>query len=524
MRQGFLLICPERQIVGFNRKKIFLIISCILNIVGIWVALFMQIRHDNLQTRKSAETNVFNLARAFEEHVNSGVKDIDRLLLNLRSEYREGFAHFTEECRLIDEFGYDSRQIHLSVINREGVAIFKDQHSPYTLPETGERKQFVESLDIRNDALFISRPMFDKSSKQWSIQFTRKLYEKDGSFTGILVASIPPSFFSDFFQSIDLGNRGLITLFGTDRYILARSTGTKSIDDAIGKQIGEDHPFISRRVQNGIYSSRCVIDGELRLSAYRKLPKYPLFVQEGLSEDDIFLDSSNRRKNILIIGSIISAAFFGALALLMQLEREQQKLLEKLSKRDGQLQDTLKDLEHLVTTDALTGLPNRRSFFSRAQTEFTRATRYDRPLSLLMIDVDHFKSVNDRYGHLIGDAALRHISEIMMSCIREADMAARYGGEEFVIILPETDAEGAGFIAERVRREIEASRMWIDSMTELGLTVSIGIACTPPGNQFPDIDRLLQEADDALYMSKTRGRNCISMNTFTPKEDGKTVL
>lgn len=499
----------------FNKKKIFLIISCILNLIGIWIALFMQIRHDNLQTRKSAETNIFNLARAFEEHVNSGVKDIDRLLLNLRSEYREGFIQFREESKLIKEFGYDSRLIHLSVIDRQGVVIYRDLPAPQTSLDTIERKQLVTSFDIRNDSLFISRPLFDNLSKQWSIQFTRKLYNTGGSFTGILIASVHPSYFSDFFQSVDVGNKGAITLFGTDRYILARASGIKIVDQAVGTQIAVDHPIISQRVQNGIYSSNCIIDGVTRLSAYRKLQKYPLFVQVGLSEDDIFLNSSNRRKNILIIGSIISAAFFSALAILIQLEKEQQKLLETVSTRDEQLHDTLKELEHLVTTDALTGLPNRRSFFSRAQTEFTRSNRYDRPLSLIMIDVDHFKSVNDRFGHLIGDTALRHISEIMMSCIRESDMVARYGGEEFVIILPETDTDGARIIAERVRKEIETSRIKIDDMVELNLTVSLGIACMPSGNQFPDIDKLLQEADDALYRSKASGRNCISVSSWT---------
>jgi diguanylate cyclase (GGDEF)-like protein len=501
--------------VEFNKKKIFLIISCLINIAGIWIAFAIQIRHDNMQTKKSAETNIFNLAKAFEEHVNSEVKDIDRLLLNLRSEYKEGFAHFIEESRIIDEYGYDNRLIHLSVINRKGILIYTDQPSTQTPLETTERKQFVNSFDIKKDSLFISRPLLDKLSKEWNIQFIRKLYNKDGSFTGIMIASTHSSFFSDFFQSIDIGSNGAITLYGVDRYILARASGLKNIDVATGLQVAEDHPFISKRVQNGIYSSKSIVDGVLRLSAYRKLQNYPLYVQVGLAEKDIFLNSANRKKDILIVGTIITAALLGALAILLQFEREQQKLMSQLSKRDEQLQVTLKELEHLVTTDTLTGLPNRRSFFSRVQTEFTRSNRYGRPLSLIMIDVDHFKDVNDQYGHLVGDAALKHISEIMLSCIRESDMVARYGGEEFIIILPETDAEGSRFIAERVRTDIEASRLNIDPATELSMTVSMGIACMSTENQFSDIDKLLQNADDAMYKSKTSGRNCVSMTSET---------
>ena len=253
----------------------------------------------------------------------------------------------------------------------------------------------------------------------------------------------------------------------------------------------------------------------LRLSAYKKIQKYPLVVQVSLSEENIFLHSLKRKRNILIIGAIITVALLGALAVLLQFEREQLKLLDKVSKRDEQLQASLIELEHLATTDVLTGLPNRRSFFARAQTEFTRSNRYDRPLSLVMIDVDHFKDVNDQYGHIVGDEALRHISEIIKSCIRESDMVARYGGEEFVLILPETDPEGAHFIAERVRTEIEASRLLINPTTELCITVSLGIACTSPENQIPDIDKLLQEADDAMYRAKTNGRNCVYVTKYS---------
>lgn len=507
-----------------NKKTAFIIISCILNIFGIWIALFIQIRHDYLQTKKSAEANIFNLARAYEEHVNGNVKDIDKLLLNLRTEYKESFSHFTAESGLIKEYGYDNKQVQLTVINQEGTVEFADSPLGHDLLGPVERQQLVKSFEIKNDALFISNPLPEKTNNHWSVNFTRKLFDKKGAFAGILIASASPSFFSDFFQSIDVGNNGAITLFGTDRYILARAAGTRNTDDAIGKQIAEDHPFISKRIQNGIYSSTCSIDGVNRISAFRKLQKYPLFVQVGLSEKDIFRNTSNRRNNMLVIGVLISVAFFAALAVLIQLEREQQKLLEKVSKRDGQLQDTLKELEHLVTTDSLTGLPNRRSFFSRAQIEFTRSNRYNRPLSLIMIDVDHFKNVNDRYGHLVGDTALKHVSKIMANCIRESDMVARYGGEEFIIILPETDASGAGNIAERVRLEIEGSRVLVDGMADLGLTVSMGIACKSSSNRIQDLDRLLQEADDAMYQSKTSGRNCISVSRSSTKGDDDESL
>lgn len=502
--------------MGFNKKKIFLIVSCLLNIFCIWVALTLQIRHDYLQTKEAAETNVFNLAIAFEEHVVKKTTDIDRVLLDLRSRFSEDPANFNLMPIKISDLGHDIQQIQLSVINQDGTIIYADQSSPLvTSLDKNERKQLVHNVSISNyDPLFINRPLIDPDSGEWRLQLTRKLFKKDGSVVGIIAVSIPPSFFGNFFNSINIGKNGSITLFATDKFILASASGIKNIVDATGQQIAADHPFVTKKIQNGIYGSTSEIDGTTRLSAYRKIKAYPLVVQVSLSEEDIFLHSSKRKRNILLIGAIISIALTGALAVLLQFEREQQKLLDKVSKRDEQLQETLKELEHLVTTDTLTGLPNRRSFFARAQTEFTRSNRYDRPLSLVMIDVDHFKDVNDKYGHLAGDEALRHISEIMKSCIREADMVARYGGEEFVLILPETDPEGAHFIAERVRSEIEASGLQIDSTTELKLTVSLGIACMSRENRLQDIDRLLQEADDAMYRAKAGGRNCVYVTQY----------
>lgn len=472
----------------------------------------MQTRHDFFQTKTSAETNIFNLTKAFEEHVNSSVKDIDRLLLNLRYEYREGAEHFKVETKQIKEFGYDNILSDISVIGRDGSLLFSEANATIQGLELAERKELLRSIEIKNDTLFISKPFFNKLSNRWSIQFSRKLFNTNGSFAGIIIISVPPAIFSDFFQSVDIGHKGAVTLFGTDRYILARASGVKKIDSATGIPVSDDHPFIKSKIHSGIYTAKSAVDGVLRLSSFRKLQNYPLIVQVGLSEEDVFNHASIRRSSILVIGSIISVALFGALVILISFEKKQQRLLEEVSRRDEQLQSTLTELEHLVTTDALTGLPNRRSFFSRAQTEFIRSNRYERPLSLVMIDVDHFKDVNDKHGHLVGDAALRHIAEIMKSCVRESDMVARYGGEEFVIILPETDPAGSKFIAERVRSEIELSRMKVDKKSELRMTVSLGIACMSTENQFSDIDKLLQEADDAMYRSKLSGRNCISMS------------
>jgi len=161
-----------------------------------------------------------------------------------------------------------------------------------------------------------------------------------------------------------------------------------------------------------------------------------------------------------------------------------------------------KSTEHLSITDGLTGLYNHRHFQEQLEVEVKRAQRYDLNLSLIMIDLDHFKEFNDSYGHLEGDTLLRKIAQILKSSLRETDFVARYGGEEFAVILPETNKEGGSIAAERVRRAISEQ-----TFGEVGakMTVSLGVA-SYPDDACLRAD-LIKAADDALYRAKSEGRN-----------------
>jgi len=168
------------------------------------------------------------------------------------------------------------------------------------------------------------------------------------------------------------------------------------------------------------------------------------------------------------------------------------------------LGDTLEQLNQLATHDDLTGLLNRREFDRLLHEEVDRTRRFARPVALVMFDLDHFKRVNDTYGHPAGDLVLKGVAEILERQARQTDAVARYGGEEFALILPETDSEAARAIAERIRVAVEQATF----MTDLGplkITLSLGVAT------LPDVARLKQElidqADQALYAAKRGGRN-----------------
>ncbi|MBU1235597.1 MAG: diguanylate cyclase [Gammaproteobacteria bacterium] len=164
-----------------------------------------------------------------------------------------------------------------------------------------------------------------------------------------------------------------------------------------------------------------------------------------------------------------------------------------------------RQLEHLAMTDSLTGLHNRRSFLEIAERELSRATRYGNPLAILMLDIDHFKAVNDTHGHRVGDNVLKEFARLCQQTLRTFDTVGRVGGEEFAILLPQTSHEQAVGVAERIRQLVEHARLSLEHGLPLQFTVSIGVAEVPdtPTN----IDTLLNQADTALYDAKRTGRN-----------------
>lgn len=168
-------------------------------------------------------------------------------------------------------------------------------------------------------------------------------------------------------------------------------------------------------------------------------------------------------------------------------------------------------LEQLAQTDPLTQLLNRRALTERITAEMERALRYDSTMALLMIDLDHFKRVNDTYGHLVGDDVLRDVAQLLSDTIRTSDIVARYGGEEFLVLLPETDDAGAESFAERIRFAVEQHLFASDSLPEpLRLTASVGVAVYPAA-RIESVEDLFARADAALYRAKADGRNRVRM-------------
>lgn len=251
----------------------------------------------------------------------------------------------------------------------------------------------------------------------------------------------------------------------------------------------------------------------------------PLLVTNGHNiQADAALDTLAAR-SALIIPLVVSNKVIGSMQLFSSrseaFTREDAQLFWMLTLvAENQLTREYENegLIRFAFTDFLTGLKTRGYFEQQLDLEMKRAERKQTPIALLMLDIDHFKQLNDSYGHHVGDQVLRDVSAVLMKELREVDTAARYGGEEFVIVLPETDLSGAIQVASRIRRGVEQARFFAGSPRQVEhLTISIGVAIY--SQDAHSKRELIEAADAALYIAKGKGRNqVIAFSTINARE------
>ena len=207
------------------------------------------------------------------------------------------------------------------------------------------------------------------------------------------------------------------------------------------------------------------------------------------------------------VGSVVVQAKVRAMYRLVQMQRALVKLA-------GQLNDANQELQRLSMTDGLTGIANRRMFDVSLAREWRRCMRLGKPLSIVMLDVDHFKKYNDRYGHQQGDDCLKAVAqEVARSAPRPGDLVARYGGEEFVMILSDTGEDGAHWVANRIRQHVAELNLPHADSSYGHVTVSCGVTSVLPGQDL-SAEMLVKSADNALYLSKNQGRNAVTFLNY----------
>jgi diguanylate cyclase (GGDEF)-like protein len=245
-----------------------------------------------------------------------------------------------------------------------------------------------------------------------------------------------------------------------------------------------------------------------RIKNDRSLPFIPIILQTALDSTDDIVHGLNAGADDYITKPINFRELEARVKSLLRI----QELQNDLAARERELSDANERLRTMARTDALTGLDNRRHLEQELRDLWKHAQRLHEPFSLVMCDIDHFKRVNDRFGHQVGDAVLKQFAELLRQSARDIDHVSRYGGEEFVLLLPGTVLDAAVTFAERVRQAVEAHTFTYDSGKSapeaLHPTMSAGVAAWPHP-RVTNVDTLLKAADDALYVAKETGRNRI---------------
>jgi diguanylate cyclase (GGDEF)-like protein len=327
-----------------------------------------------------------------------------------------------------------------------------------------------------------------------SIALSRRLSRADGSFAGIVALGIDEGYFTSLFADLRLGEHGSISVIRTDGTIIVRRPDDRHLSGRDISKTGFLQKLLAQ--DEGSFIANSPLDGAERLYSFRRIPQLPLIVLVAESTADIYASWWDRA---VVIGSLTLIFGIGVVVLsawlAAELRRRQRVELE---------------LEQLAGTDGLTGLPNRRALCETLDREWLRARRTGSVLSLLFVDIDHFKAYNDTYGHQAGDVALVEVARCIRKVIlRPADCVGRYGGEEFIVVLPDTDVAGAAVVAENIRAAIGGLGI-AHVGCEFGcVTVSIGATTWWPDLE-TDVSVVIRAADEALYSAKERGRNMVA--------------
>ena len=439
---------------------------------------------------RAAETAT-SLISAVESDIARNIESYDLSIQGVIDNLQHpGIDSISPDLRQLVLFDRSATARHLDalvVLDQNGFVRYDSRSVNPNHADRSTRDYFKLHKGTGLTSLFISRPFTSRSDSTPVIALSRRMSNPDGSFAGVVVGSLKLSYFAELFKSAALGANGNITLFHDDGTVIMRWPQ----QEVVGRNFKNAEIFkYAAMAHDGRFESPSATDGTRRLFVFSRIGELPLLLSVGQTTTDIYAEW---RRYAVVIGLLIAllCVIGGTLAWYLAREMRRRAVAER-------------KLSVLATTDGLTGLSNRRHLNDAMHREWRRAMRESAPLTLMMIDADHFKTYNDQHGHQAGDRLLQTISAAMFRSIsRPADTASRYGGDEFAVLLPGTTSEGAIMVAEKIRTCLTALCAE-NGVPASNLSIGIASRVPKPGDMFGD---LLASADEALYCAKDKGRN-----------------
>ena len=471
----------------------FLITVSMLALLG--VALWQE-RRDAWQRADLASAN---LLTALAQDIGGNIKQVDRgLQITADGLAIPGIWTYPATVRSLILFAagraspYRGRAF---VLDSQGRLIAGSNREPPLGASFADRRYFTVHRSGGTAGAFLSEPLDSRVAGEGrSLVLSRRVTGTNGEFAGIVGATIPLRSIHATVSSVRSGPQSAINLFTLKGTIIVRNPPLpKGATHNIYGSATFDHML---REPAGQFVGTSAIDGQERLYTFLRPAGLPLILDVATSTREIF---ASWRTRAGLYGIAVSALCIAVMTLSFLFRRE-------LRRRA----DSEAELGKLAATDGLTGLLNRRSFDAAIAREWRRARRTQAPLSLVIIDADHFKAFNDHYGHVAGDKVLQGIAAVMQASARRAsDQVARIGGEEFAILLPDTGARDAWHFAERVRRAVSDLNIPHRANSEGVVTISIGVTCSVTV-EADDVEAFMNAGDAALYLAKNAGRNRVA--------------
>jgi len=477
---------------GTLRNGILGLIVCVCGtLIGTEVWQLSQVYQGNIE---QADIVSSNTARAMAEQAETTLQTADTVVAALVKQVEEegtGPEALTRFYRLMTSLAEALPAIHeMGIVDSRGDAIAKSlKPNPHGL-NYAEREYFRYHATHADRGPFVGTRIQSKIDGTYSITMTRRINNPDGTFGGLAVTSISLDFFQQLFNRVQARSGGVVSLVADDGTILARSP-------SVGSDVKENPSLGSlRRRPNDVHRTRSLsyqsgLDGVRRRGSYEHLVRFPVSTLVSQSEWDI----QRSWRTELITHAVILGCVIIFLLILGRQAINASRMLARQAMYDG-----------------LTGLPNRSAFDETIEREIRRMARSGQPISVILIDIDHFKSYNDCFGHPAGDECLRMFAWTIEGCLRRSgEFAARFGGEEFAVLLPGSDTEGALALAETMRLAVRS--IAIKHAHSLGgvVTFSAGVATATPGPIGEGPQKLVGIADAALYAAKAAGRNTVQL-------------
>jgi diguanylate cyclase (GGDEF)-like protein len=491
-------------------STLFVLFVCLaLLAVDVWLAL----RARNQEIRQATTANT-NLARSVSQQMDSMFSEVGNILSNIVYDLEKNDVDATLVERLqpvlVNHVSVTQHIHDLFVYDASGGWLVTSQAAIPKSANNSDRSYFIHHRANPSMTTLVGKPIVSRSSGVWIIPVSRRFNDPEGNFAGVVLATIRVDYVKQLFSEFQIGQQGAMGLFLKDGTILVR----RPFDVAdLGKSsVGSSLYTLMTQQRSGNGQTTSPFDGVERLVSYQHMKDHPMIAAVAVSKHEMLRDW--RATTFFQTGWILVLCVFIGLAggYVVRSVRERLAVELSLGRTRDELTDANAQLAQLARHDSLTGLANRRSFDEVLPQAFAESRRSRLPLALVMIDVDHFKRYNDLYGHPEGDRCLQQVAQAIQSAARRPrDFVARYGGEEMVMVLPDTDAQGAAVVAEAARKAVAELRLRHAGNPVGHVSVSAGVAVHLPGRYMLNAQDLLQAADIALYRAKEEGRNRVSV-------------